>query len=305
MSKKPKSNAGHHNRQSCKKSKRNSQRDLKFSEDRFVDDMKAAVSTAECESAAADVKFPCHLAMWDLGQCDPKKCSGRKLSRLGFVKTLRLKQHFGGIVLTPVGTKCVSPDDKQILMQRGLAVVDCSWAKLDKTPFNKMTSSHPRLLPFLIAANPINYGRPYKLSCVEAFAAAFYIVGLPELGEILLKKFKWGEGFYVLNKELLDRYSSCQTSEEVVAEQQTYLEEAEKKNEDLRDPTDIGSDEEYYNPNRPVIQEDDDEESSDDDELSEDEAERTSNNNSRENDETSKDDFNDSRYSNNDDDKEV
>lgn len=43
--------------------------------------------------------------MWDVGQCDPKKCSGRKLLRHGMMKTLKLGARFAGLALTPVGTK--------------------------------------------------------------------------------------------------------------------------------------------------------------------------------------------------------
>ena len=195
--------------------------------------------------------FPIDLGMWDLSQCDPKKCSGRKLARLGYVKTLRLTQRFSGIVLTPVAQKCIGPDDREIVESAGIGVVDCSWAKLAETPFSRMKCLHPRLLPYLIATNPINYGNPCKLSCVEAFAAAFYIVGLKEHGEELLGKFKWGHSFFEVNQELLDMYASCKNGAEVVAKQIEFLkqEKEDRVNFDAADFFDIDKSK-HFNPNR-------------------------------------------------------
>ncbi|CAL2266610.1 unnamed protein product [Prunus armeniaca] len=163
------------------------------------------------------------LAMWDFGQCDAKKCTGRKLSRFGFLKELRVNNGFGGIVLSPVGTLCVSREDYSLIQRKGLAVVDCSWARLDDVPFVKLRCTAPRLLPWLVAANPVNYGRPCQLSCVEALSAALFICGEEETANLLLGKFKWGHGFLSLNRELLKAYSKCENSADIISVQNDWL----------------------------------------------------------------------------------
>lgn len=167
------------------------------------------------------------VSMWDLNHCDPKKCSGRKLLRHNLIKNLKLGQKFQGLVLSPVGTQCVSPNDKEIIEKFGLAVIDCSWAKIDETPFGRMKSPHPRLLPFLVAANPINYGKPYQLSCVEALAAAMFITGHKSEARFYLSKFSWGHSFLELNSEALKLYAECTDSKSVLDAQTKYLESAE------------------------------------------------------------------------------
>ncbi|KAK4767332.1 hypothetical protein SAY86_015082 [Trapa natans] len=130
---------------------------------------------------------------------------------------------FGGIALSPVGKQCVSREDYNLIKRKGLAVVDCSWHRLDDVPFVKLRCAAPRLLPWLVAANPVNYGRPCELSCVEALSAALIICGEEETANLLLGKFKWGHAFLSLNRELLKAYSECQNAADVISVQNTWL----------------------------------------------------------------------------------
>lgn len=100
-------------------------------------------------------------------------------------------QSFPGVILSPVGRNCVSREDREIVGSKGVAVVDCSWNRLDDVPFGRIKGYAPRLLPWLLAANPVNYGRPCKLSCAEALAAALYICGWKEDAAAVMARFKW------------------------------------------------------------------------------------------------------------------
>lgn len=88
---------------------------------------------------------------------------------------------------------------QDVVKQYGTSAIDCSWARIEEIPMNKLKNGVHRLLPFLVAANPVNYGKPAKLTCAEAIAATLYIVGLKEDALIIMKPFKWGCQFISLN----------------------------------------------------------------------------------------------------------
>ena len=153
------------------------------------------------------------------GEDDPVKCTARKLARFDLV-TL----HHGdrgvpdGVVLNPHAERALSPADAG---GGHLVALDCSWEHAGEARFS-LPGEH-RGLPFLVAANPINYGRPFRLTTVEALAAGLYILGDDGRAEQILAKFTWGETFLELNAEPLRRYADCADSGEVVDVQAEYL----------------------------------------------------------------------------------
>ena len=126
-------------------------------------------------------------------------------------------------MLVPTSKKAISREDAEIIEKCGLAVLDLSWkATGDKFP-KSIRKSKSRALPFLLAANPVNYGRPFILSSVEALAASLIIIGHREQAEQLLSKFKWGQTFLTLNKEPLEDYEKAMTSAEVIEAQSQFI----------------------------------------------------------------------------------
>lgn len=174
-------------------------------------------------------KFHTKLAMWDFDHCDPKRCSGKKLERLGLITNLRIGQKFSGVVVSPNGKGVVCPNDKEVVETNGAAVVECLWARLDEVPFNKIGGKNERLLPYLVAANPVNYGRPWRLNCVEALAACFAIVGHLDWAEDLMANFSWGHAFIDINRELFELYQLCTDLDLVQAAQDEWLEKIEQE----------------------------------------------------------------------------
>ena len=109
---------------------------------------RSSVSPDGSDEGAGETAIPFRLAMWDLGQCDKKRCTGTKLVRQHVVSELRLGVPFPGVILSPNGKCCVSNDDKELIGAKGLAVVDCSWNKLDEVPFGEWSKAECRGRPW-------------------------------------------------------------------------------------------------------------------------------------------------------------
>jgi len=152
--------------------------------------------------------------------CDPKKCTVCRLARDRLVTIVpsldRLPRK--ALLLDPGAEQALSPADRPDT--RAVAVLDCSWEVLDSV---SAATFRRRALPFLVAANPVNFGRPFRLMSVEAFAAALYILGEKDQAETVLGKFRWGIRFLELNEEPLSLYAKAKDSTEIVQIQQGYL----------------------------------------------------------------------------------
>lgn len=122
------------------------------------------------------------------------------------------------MILDPSAPQALSPADRT---PKSLTVLDCSWEVFEQIQVSRWPLR--RALPFLVAANPGHFGRPFMLNSVEAFAAALVILGEPAQAEEILSAFSWGMRFLEVNHDPLTEYAAAKDSAEVVEIQSCYL----------------------------------------------------------------------------------
>ena len=168
-----------------------------------------------------------------LAQDDPKKCTSRKLSRNGLchLHTNLRQAPKRGLLLDPLSGVLIGPEDYNTL-KRGAAIVslDCSWKEIDNSIkyLNEKTNLDNRTLPVVLAANPISWGKPGRLSNVEAFAVSLIIFEQWEQARSILQPFKFGDEFFNLNRLPLEAYSQAKSNTELAELQWEFFDKPEQ-----------------------------------------------------------------------------
>lgn len=176
-------------------------------------------------SARLAAAVPLPLVVIHLAQDDPKKNTAKKLARFGLAELVErvAAAPRGGVLLDPFAPKAISMEDQRAAAERGVVALDCSW-KLAEGVFPEARKRLvPRALPFLVAGNPINYGKAFMLSTAEALAAACAILRERAQAEMVMSKFNWGHSFLELNAEPFEEYAKAESSAGVVAAQRLFV----------------------------------------------------------------------------------
>jgi pre-rRNA-processing protein TSR3 len=152
--------------------------------------------------------------------CDPRKCTVKKLEKAGYLKIFKKISQIphNSLILDPTAEQALSPADRSV---KSITALDCSWVVLDTGQVSSWKIR--RALPFLMAANPVNFGKPSMLSSIEAIAASLYILGEKERAAEILGRVGWGIRFLEVNSEPLELYAKAKDSTEVVKIQALYL----------------------------------------------------------------------------------
>ncbi|MFW9844127.1 MAG: ribosome biogenesis domain-containing protein [Candidatus Thorarchaeota archaeon] len=113
------------------------------------------------------------ILIYHAEQCDPKKCTGIRLSRMKRGKILKTMKQIprGAIVLNPVSETAFSPADRNIVIKSGLVGLDCSWKQNDSILSHLALAAAEPCRPGLISTRwPNSLGR-YRSNQEQATGA--------------------------------------------------------------------------------------------------------------------------------------
>ena len=161
---------------------------------------------------------PLHVIHLD--QDDPKKCTSRRMQRFGHcrIHTDIRRSPKRGILLDPLAGLLLGPDDRSNIERGGALVgLDCSWKQIDESIeyLNKRTRLNGRTLPVVLAANPVSWGKPGRLSNAEAFAVSLVLLGRWEQAHRIMQPFNYSDQFFQLNEQPLEAYSNATTNDQL------------------------------------------------------------------------------------------
>ena len=169
---------------------------------------------------------PLHVIHLD--QDDPKKCTSRKLHQNGLINLHDSANSAPrrGYLLDPRAKTVLAPEDGGLISLGGsIVVLDCSWKHIEKSLdlIENRTRLEGRILPLLLAANPVSWGKVGRLSSAEALGASLAILGLWEQARSVVEPFPFGNQFLDLNREPLVAYSSAGSRTDILEIQAEFF----------------------------------------------------------------------------------
>ena len=168
------------------------------------------------------VADPIPLHIIHLSQDDPRKCTARKLASRGLanIHENNRRPPRRGILLDPLAGVILGPDDREVIEAgASLVALDCSWKQIVQSLADIAERSPAlvgRTLPVVLAANPVSWGKPGRLSTVEALAVSLILLGRRDQAEDILRPFSFGEQFLTLNRKPLEAYEEATSNAELV-----------------------------------------------------------------------------------------
>lgn len=171
------------------------------------------------------------LYLFVAGDDAPIACTGRRLLRRSLAQRAGVDAPVAGrpILLDPYVDVALSAADRAHARRHGVLAIDCSWNGLSarggfpELAHRSSPGAVSRRLPWLLATNAQHYGRWGQLTTAEALGAALDLLGEPQQARTLLEGFAGGESFFTVNAAALERYGRAESSEAVLAAEQSIL----------------------------------------------------------------------------------